>query len=184
VSTNLIEWLQRRGEPAYAVLDAARDGIVLATLLRSGVDHASLYEGHEGASLCDVAPYLVPLRLDSPLLALIRGDWWGRAFGILLTSLARPADVRACLQRMLVVRLESDRKAYFRFYDPRVLRTFMPIATRGQVSSLFGGGDVSAYVCEASDPARMCVFTESADGTVGVLETEMVRAGVADARAL
>jgi hypothetical protein len=166
VAGHLVGHLRAGGDPAFAVLDAARDMNVLATLIRSGVTHTSLYEGWQGAALCDVAPYLVPLALDGPLIAPIAGEWWGRACGIIVTSRVRPEYVRARLRRLLMVRTPNDRTMYFRFYDPRVLRVFLPIANPGQIQTFFGDGEVTSYLAEGDDPREMLVFTEAARGTL------------------
>jgi hypothetical protein len=163
----LAAWLARRGEPAYAVIDAARAPIVYATLVRGDLVQTCLFEGRRAAELCNLAPYLVPLPPGAPLLATLAGEWWGEARAILLTSRERPADVVARLRSLLVVRTDEDRSMLFRFYDPRVLRTFLPVATPRQIAAFFGGGDVGAYVCEASEPHAMHVFTERGEGVLG-----------------
>jgi hypothetical protein len=165
-AAGLMAYLRRRGEPLFAVLDAARDDRVLAWLYESGLEHHSLYEGPKGDVLADVAPYLVRLELDAPLLRQLVEEGWGQAFGVLVTSRARPKDVRSRLRRLLMVQTESSKQVYFRFYDPRVLRVFLPIATPRQVSWFFGGGEMGAYVLEDRDPAGVLVFTEASEGVL------------------
>jgi hypothetical protein len=167
-------WLGRRGEPAYVVLDAARDPIVYATLVVRRFGHECLFEGLRAGVLCDVAPYLVPLPSGSPLLARMAGEWWGRSFGILVTSRARPADVLARLRSLIDVRTDDGSTRLFRFYDPRLLRTFLPIAYPRQIATFFGEGEIGAYACEAVEPGAMHVYTESEVGTLG---RETVRLG-------
>jgi hypothetical protein len=180
----LAAWLARRAEPAYAVLDAARDTIVYATLVRGTFGHTCLFEGHQARLLCNVAPYLVPLPLDSPLLAKLAGEWWGRSMGILLTSRARADHLLARLRYLLEVqaddRAPSEQSLVFRFYDPRVLRAFLPIGLPRQIAAYFGGGDVGAYACEGEDPRTMHVFTERGEGALGA-ETVALEHGDGDA---
>ena len=159
-------WLRRRAEPVFAVLDAARDPVVYPALLRGGFGHESLFEGVRAAALCDVTPYLVPLPLDSALLAAMTGAWWGRSIGIFLTSRASMTEVLERLREMLMVRTEDDRRMIFRFYDPRVLRAFLPIANPRQVSTLFGEGEIGAVACEGPEPHAVHVFTADAEGKV------------------
>jgi hypothetical protein len=155
---------QGRGR-LHAVLDAARDERVLE-LLREAVDpHRSLYDGVKGEALADVAPYLVTFRRDSGLLDRLLQEGWGRSWGVFLTSGAPPASVRRHFRRFLLVEDEdAAERMYFRFYDPRVLREFMPIATPRQKDDLFEGldaillegedGELVTHDATASRPAR------------------------------
>ena len=44
---------------------------------------------------------------------------------------------------------DSKERMYFRYYDPRVLRDFLPLATTRQRTELFG--DISVFVLESED---------------------------------
>jgi hypothetical protein len=159
-------WLRWRAEPVFGVLDAARDPAVYPTLLRGQFGQESLFEGLRAAALCDVAPYLVPLALDSPLLAAMTGAWWGRSIGFVLTSRASMAEVLDRLREMLTVRTDDERRMVFRFYDPRVLRVFLPIANPRQASTLFGDGEIGAVACEGAEPQAVHLFTADTEGKV------------------
>jgi hypothetical protein len=130
----------------YAVLDAARDERILE-LCRESVDQSkSLYEGVKGEALADAAPYLVALEPGSGLLdRLLEG--WGRSFGVFAVSERPFKAVRRHLRRFLLVEDdETGGRMYFRFYDPRVLREFMPLATPRQRDDLFG--EIDAFFAE------------------------------------
>lgn len=136
----------------YGVFDAARDPRI-RTLLNEGVDeHASLYEGAEGAVLDEVAPFLVRFAPDSRLLERVVDEGWGRAWGVFARSTMSAKDVRRHFRRYLMVMGEgAPDRMYFRYYDPRVLRDFFAIATPRQRSELTMGLD-GLYV-EAEDGA-------------------------------
>ena len=51
-----------------------------------------------------------------------------------------------------MVQLPERRKAYFRFYDPRVLRTFLPVCDAEQTTAMFAA--VSAFVAESEAPGH------------------------------
>lgn len=145
----------------WAVLDAARDPRIVQVLDECVDDARSLYEGPQNAALADVAPYLVRLRADSHLLRLLVEEGWGAAWGIFIAWSASEKEVRRHLRRFLMVESEESReKMYFRFYDPRVLRTFIPTCSVRQLTELFG--DVGAFLCEGAegellrfDPSRI-----------------------------
>lgn len=123
----------------FAILDAARDRRVRALLTACDETHESLYEGQKGHHLADVAPYLVEFSSSSALLDVLIHEGWGESWGVYLVG-ARPfSEIRRRLRRMLMVRdEESDKKFYFRYYDPRVLRTFWPSASPRQRSEMLG----------------------------------------------
>jgi hypothetical protein len=123
----------------FAVLDAARDRRILALLLAAEDEHRCLFDGLEAEVVARAAPYLVRLAPGSELLPLLAGEGWGESWGIYLTSRRPLREVRQRLRRSLVVRdEESDKRLFFRFYDPRVLRTFWPATTPRQRSELLG----------------------------------------------
>lgn len=136
--------------PLYAVLDGARDPRILVLLREAPDEHRSLYEGTRGEALAEVAPYLVRLRTDSSLLERLVTEGWEKRWGIYLPSALAFKDVRRHLRRFLMVEIEDTReRLYFRFYDPGVLREFMPTCTVRQVAELLG--DAEAALCEGAD---------------------------------
>ena len=127
--------------PLYAILDGARDRRVLE-VIREGVEpHQSLYDGVQGETLEDVAPYLVgPFRQDSALLDRLLAEGFGNRWGIFCTSYEKFVEVRRHWRRFLMVTLEStNEKVYFRFYDPRVFGVFWPTCHPGQQQKLSEG---------------------------------------------
>ncbi|MFO0602052.1 MAG: DUF4123 domain-containing protein [Polyangiales bacterium] len=160
-------------EPApgrwFVVLDAARSPRVLATLARSGARHASLYDGWKARELAEVAPYLVALDDGSPLWDALLGDAWGDAWGVWVRSDAGFDDLRRHLRRFLRVQGEDGRRMLFRWYDPRVLRVYLPTCTDAERRAFLG--PVAAYVVEAEAPRRALRFTaERADPAAAALD--------------
>jgi pSer/pThr/pTyr-binding forkhead associated (FHA) protein len=139
-------------QPLYAVLDAARDRRIVELLRESVEEHHSLYDGIEGEAMAHVAPYLVRLESDSRLLAALVREGWQRRWGIYLTSAQPFKSVRRHLRRYLMVeRQDNHEKVYFRFYDPAVLRVFLPTVTVLQRGELFGALDHLLFEGEAGD---------------------------------
>lgn len=133
--------------PLHAVVDAARDPRIL-TLLRESVDrYQSLFEGAKGRATDEQAPYLVELRDDSELCASLCAEGWGRRWASYLTSRRSFKEVRTHLRRLLMVADdETGESMYFRFYDPAVLRVFLPAAGRRHRETLFDG--IESFVLE------------------------------------
>jgi hypothetical protein len=123
----VLDHLRAQPDPLFAILDAARDQMVLA-----------LYEGIEGQKLSAFAPYLVALPPRSPMLETLVREGWGKSWGIYLTC-GRPfVEVRKHLRHFLMVKTEAGQELYFRFYDPRVLRPFLPTCTPDELAKFFG----------------------------------------------
>ena len=140
--------LRTEGEPLFVVLDAARDPAVLELLRRGGQEHQMLYAGRRGEHLAAVAPYLVRLPPGSPLLDALLERGRGASWGVYLTCDLPFAEVRRHLRRFLVAETEDGQALYFRFYDPRVLRPYLPSCTPAELGAFFG--PVSSFWVEGA----------------------------------
>jgi uncharacterized protein DUF4123/FHA domain-containing protein len=160
----LLSLLRRDFQPLYAVLDAARDIKILALLLQSKEEYQSLYEGPKGATLAQVAPYLVRLQKDSALLEKLVRDGWGESWGVYLTCASEFHEVRRHLRHFLEVMLPDGKQVYFRYYDPRVLRVYLPTCTFEETDSFFG--PIQNYLIEDEDPETLLQFSNRGRGAV------------------
>ena len=160
----LLSLLRRDFQPLYTILDAARDIKILALLLQHKEEQQSLYEGQEGAKLAQFAPYLVKLKKDSVLLDAIVRQGWGQSWGVYLTSAGEFADVRRHLRHFLEVKLPDGKQVYFRFYDPRVLRTYLPTCTPEETNQFFG--PIKNYLMEDEKPESLLRFVNQGRGAV------------------
>src|SRR5271157_1553989 len=158
----LLAMLQNEYQPLYAVLDAAKDIKILALLMQSKEEHQSLYEGVEGAKLSQVAPYLVKLGKDSLLLSSLLLEGWGNSWGVYLTCASEFQEVRRHLRHFLEVELPDGKQVYFRFYDPRVLRVFLPTCTADEANQFFG--PIKHYLMEDEQPEKLLQFVNTGHG--------------------
>lgn len=137
----ILNVLRAEPSPLFAILDAARDPLVYLRIHECREVNQSLYKGGS-PELTFVAPYLVSLPKDSPFLDALVHESWGGAWGVFLASRLPFDDLRKHLRRLLMVELDGDdggpRNALFRFYDPRVLRPFLPTCTPDECASFFG----------------------------------------------
>ena len=158
----LLEFLRGQTQPLYAILDAARSPEVLSALTSSGQAYTSLYEGEKGAALGRVAPYLMALSPDAGFLPRLLEAGWGKSWGVFLTCHAPLADVRRHLRRFLLVGDEAGRRLCFRFYDPRVLRVFLPACSPAEAGEFFGL--LRSFLVEGEDPGSMLRFSMGGQG--------------------
>lgn len=158
----LIRRLRAEKEPLYAVLDAARSPEIFELLRKTGETRQSLYEGKPAQDFAAVAPYLARLTPSDTLLQSLVYGGWGQAWGIFLCTQAPFEDLRRHLRRFLKVATEDNRTLYFRFYDPRVLRVYLPTCTPQEAAQFFG--PVRAFLIEDEEPRKLLRFTPSPKG--------------------
>jgi hypothetical protein len=65
-------------------------------------------------------------------------------------------DLRRHLRRLLQVRTEARETLFFRYYDPRVLRAFLPTCDRAQLAEFFG--PIQRFDLEETDSAKLRRF--------------------------
>lgn len=157
---------QRENRPdvnIFALLDGARNDRIYPSLLVSGLRHRCLYAGHEllyWGKMPDVlaaaAPHIVRLKLDNPFARWLLEDGWGDHWGIYLVSTASLDELLRHFRRYVMTRDESGRMFYFRFYDPRVFRPYLPTCTEGELDIIFG--PVEAFIVEDEDPETVRIF--------------------------
>lgn len=104
----------------------------------------------QGEALDDVAPYLVSLEKEGRLIEQLVREGWGKSWGVFVTCARPPSELRRHFRRLSIVDIEkpdgSSQQAYFRLYDPRVLRSIVPMCGVRQAAELFG--EVGAFLLE------------------------------------
>jgi hypothetical protein len=152
------------GERLYGVVDAARCvDLAFEAKIQFGKEIRSLFLPELQTQLWDVSPYLVPIDPASDYLHSWAGHW-GKSAGVLLTTNASEDALFAHLRRIFVVEDETKQEYFFRFYDPRVLRVFLPTCSTEQLDEFFGpiaeitaegsaGGSVLRFERNGNEPA-------------------------------
>jgi Domain of unknown function (DUF4123) len=143
--------------PEYMLLDGAKILDELDDLLKKSTRHACLYKGGSERSLASVAPYVAFVAGNEKFLSQVHTDGWGAAWGILFSAYAGLDELVYHFRKFLMVETEEGKQLYFRFYDPRVLRTYLPTCDEKQLTEFFG--PVRSFFCESEDPASAIVFS-------------------------
>lgn len=131
---------------AFAIVDAARDEAIYPAVLRADCDWVCLYRGDAAVSMAEVAPYLVELNPLSQFTTWLFDHGWGQSWGIFMNAGVRLESLCNHFRRCTMARLPDGRSVYFRFYDPRVLRVYLPTCTPAESVAMFG--PVARYVVE------------------------------------
>jgi hypothetical protein len=139
-------------DQVHAIVDGARDPRIFELLLRTGLEYTCLFAGRLGPALRAAAPYLVHLAPNVNFTREFFAQGWGNSWGVLTVA---PADVtlpllRRHLRSLLRVQDDAGRRLLFRFYDPRVLRVYLPTCTRDETRRVFG--PIHAFVIESGGP--------------------------------
>jgi len=133
----------------YAILDAARNAQIYLRLFGSDSEYCCLYRGELPSELAEVAPYLVTLEQHAPYTSWLMSQGWGDSWGIFLESSASLNALRRHFRRFLMVYDEEGKSLYFRYYDPRVWRVYLPTCNAAELQAVFG--PVSRYCIEGED---------------------------------
>lgn len=157
----LLRVLREEQEPLFAILDAARDRAVLGLLEESGEQFQSLYEGEKAADIAEYGPYLISLPKQSTALESLAQRAWGRNWAIFFNCPLPFEKVRHHFRQFLKLKLEDGQEVYFRFYDPRVLRSFLPTCDANQIAQIFG--PVQHFLAEGGNMGTVLQFTRDAN---------------------
>jgi hypothetical protein len=140
----------------YALLDAARDERMYPAILRADCEWTCLYRGDAAVTMAEVAPYLVRLDRASQFTQWLIDEGWGNSWGVFLSAAVTLEIVRAHFRRFVFAQLPDGRNVYFRFYDPRVLRVYLPTCSPEEREMLFG--PVERFLMEGADAAETLTF--------------------------
>ena len=152
------EHLWPRGErrDIWMILDAARGRAIFRTLLECHLEYCCLYSGYLPPALEIAAPYLVQLEYQDRYTRRILQRGWGDSWGIFLKCDLGLDRLRRHLRQFLVVRDPQGGRLVFRYYDPRVLRVYLPTCREEELRSVFG--PIQCFWSEGQEPKEMLEF--------------------------
>jgi hypothetical protein len=140
----------------YAIVDSARNEEVFRHFLTGNVIYRSLYEGTMDEQSWRVSGFLVDCNKDSTLFQWITTNAWGESGCIFFTSHASFNTIFKHFQKFNRVYLENDEVVFFRYYDPRVLRIYLPTCTRNEIETFFG--EIKNFFIESENQGEIRVF--------------------------
>jgi Domain of unknown function (DUF4123) len=164
----------------FTIVDGAQDRRIYGAVDGSRQDRSSLYSvdrrwGGQDLpwQLLMAGPYLVELDPDEQFTQYLLRNGWDRHWGIFFRSDADMQKVRRHFRELLVVRDEAGKRLMFRYYDPRVLRAYLPTCLPGELRTIFG--PVNVYLVPGDDPETVILFRF--DGTHLSKDVVMLREG-------
>jgi hypothetical protein len=128
----------------YAVVDGAQAFDLVCEARQLSCPVYTLFVGPMATAMAHVGPCLVPLARPRPFCR----RWvarLGQHTGVLLSSRVRFETLYQHLRQLFVVTDEEGQEYFFRYYDPRVLRAFLPTCTPAELAEFFGPVDAVLF---------------------------------------
>jgi hypothetical protein len=143
------------GLSVWAILDCARDERIYPALRNSQLDYLCLFSGRLHLEVVTAAPHLIELSPSYRFTPKLIEMAWGQSWGVFL-RIGDATNLRTHLRGFLRVRDESGRILMFRYYDPRVLRVYLPTCQPDELRTVFG--PIRSYLVEGEDGKSVIEF--------------------------
>jgi len=132
-------WPNGPSRDVWMILDCARDQKrIFRFLLACHLEQSCLYAGPISPALEMAAPYLLQLEHDNQETRNLIELSWGNSWGVFLRSPTNLNNLRKHLRRFLIVHDPQGRRMAFRYYDPRILRGYLPTCNSEELRFVFG----------------------------------------------
>jgi len=122
----------------YAIIDAAQDEKICPMIMRSNAPYACLFLGNQAMDMAPVAPYLIQIEKKNAVTQTFIEKGWNNNWGIILTSDVEFDIIKRHFRKFITVQNEEGKMMMFRFYDPRVVKIFLPLCLPDELNMFFG----------------------------------------------
>ncbi|MEP7211655.1 MAG: DUF4123 domain-containing protein [Acidobacteriota bacterium] len=144
------------GTRLFCVLDGASVPDLPVKLYEMGPANHCLLPGDLEPELVYAAPYLVHLAPETEFTEWVFAGAPGNHWGIFVHSAVSMLEMRKHFRGLINVCNDKGDPMMFRYYDPRVLRKFLPTCTPDEMNTFFGRTD--AFFAESADGKGMTRF--------------------------
>jgi hypothetical protein len=166
-------WPQGGNRDVWMIVDAARDRRIYWELTNSHLECTCLYSGDIPFELEAVAPHLAQLEFADKSTRELITRAWGKSWGVFLGCEANMKRLRRHLRTFLIVQDWSGKRLLFRYYDPRVLRVYLPTCTVEELKTVFG--PIKQFWTENETAERLVSF-DFTRGTLRKSEVDIITA--------
>src|SRR5262245_48778531 len=122
----------------YCVLDGASVPELPMKLYKMQVTNYCLFPGELEPDMLYVAPYVVHLPPNDGFTDWVFSEGFGKHWGIFVHSRHSMNEMRNHFRALVNVYDEDANPLIFRFYDPRVMHSFLPTFDGEQIEAFFG----------------------------------------------
>ncbi|MCS7024964.1 MAG: DUF4123 domain-containing protein [Bryobacteraceae bacterium] len=158
----LLSGLRKTPEPVFLLVDCARDGRILPLLGEYAAPAQTLFNGPNLGTMIPFSPHLVTVEKEGPLVRALLEEGWGQAWFSFVVSREPFGVLREHFRQLLVVEDPEGREVYFRYYDPRILRCFLPACSPAEARQFFG--PVLQFWTEDENPEYLLQFAAGPKG--------------------
>jgi uncharacterized protein DUF4123 len=151
-----ILWSDGPRQNVWMIVDGARTIDVFRMLIECHLEYTCLYSGPLSPDLEIAAPYLVQLDHGYRDTRRFIRRAWGESVGVFFQSDTSLKNLRRHLKEFLVVRDERGRRLVFRYYDPRVMRVYLPTCVTSELRTVFG--PIDCFWTESESPEKILEF--------------------------
>ncbi|CAN7494680.1 DUF4123 domain-containing protein [Agrobacterium tumefaciens] len=131
----------------YAVVDASRAPMIIPPALQAMTDKvACLYRGNALEEFGDDTAWVAEMTSDESVLQWLIDNGFGKRWSIFLRTSHALEDVVRHLRKFTMVKDSEGTIHFFRYYDPRTLRQYLPVLTSEQAAVFFNG--IECFYCE------------------------------------
>ena len=149
-------------EKVYCILDGASVPDLLDKLHGDlPPEFECLHRGELEPDMAEVVPYLVALEQDSPFTEWVITQGWGNHWGVFVVAKVDLRTLYFHLRTLGIIYDPNGEPMLFRWYDPRVLRVFLPTCDPVQVTEFYG--PVERFVAE-DDPSTVALTLAHSNG--------------------
>jgi hypothetical protein len=149
--------LTEEGEELCVMLDGASvPGLLERLESERSLEVECLFRGELERDMAEVAPYLVKLQPGSEFTEWVVGTGWGHHWGSFVVSRQGFLRLRNHLRALTLIYGPDGTPLFFRYYDPRVLRIFLPTCSRAQLKQMFG--PVEAFLAENDTGDALSIY--------------------------
>lgn len=140
----------------YGIFDGASVPDLPMRLYHAQLPNHCLFNGDLDPDLAYVAPYLVYLPPEHEFTEWVFGEGFGDDWGIFVHTRHSIIEMRRHFRSLINVYDEKGNSMTFRYYDPRVLRKYLPTCSPRELSAFFG--NVDALFAEGEDGENLLRF--------------------------
>jgi len=143
----------------FMIVDGASAIGLLDYLASTELEHCCLLSGELDPELAETAPYLIRLEEGHDLTNWLIDKGWSNHVGVfsMINKDVVFNDVRKHFRGFLMVRDPEGNPVFFRYYDPRVLRVYLPTCDDRELPTIYGDHVVSYYT-ENDDGSELLQF--------------------------
>jgi len=152
----------------YILIDGAAVAALLDHLYADRPNFACLFTGPLDPDMQEMAPYLVELREGESFTEWVLNHGFGEHWGVFLRGRLALDQARRRFRKLLFARSADGDPLFFRFYDPRVFRGYLPSCVGPERWPWFD--EIDCYLVEAE--AGDCLLRISAGADEQVLVEE------------